>query len=71
MRKISSRYVAIQSTYDDAKTWDMVLVKLDHLTDREPNTLIHAQCKAKLSLSQIPSGDVYRAYLYKKIQNPE
>ena len=30
--------MAIQSTCDDAKTWDMVLVKLHHLTDPEPST---------------------------------
>ena len=36
MREISSRNILIWSGSHEAKTWDNVLVKLDHLTDREP-----------------------------------
>ena len=29
-------YMVIRGKYDNAKTWDKVLAKLDHVTDREP-----------------------------------
>ncbi len=32
--------MVIQSRYDDAKIWDMVLVNLDHLNDPEPLALL-------------------------------
>ena len=39
MMEISSTYMFMQSRYDDAKAWDTVLVKLDHLTDPELKVL--------------------------------
>ena len=37
MREKLPRHMMIQDVYDNAKTWDKVLAKLDHLIDREPN----------------------------------
>ena len=34
-------YVAIQSRYDDAKTWDTALAKMDYLSDPESVSCMH------------------------------
>ena len=44
MKVISCRYMAIQGRYKDAKTWDMVLVKLDHLRDPGPIAKMCEHC---------------------------
>ena len=36
MQRHRPGYLMIQGKYDNAKTWDKVLAKMDHLTDRKP-----------------------------------
>ncbi len=55
MTEISSRNILIWSGSDDGKTWDNVLAKLDHLTDREPTDCLLLRNDLDNQINYIPN----------------